>query len=158
MYSYSQNTECRVVGRQSFKIARPPNDAQRHRQQQLAGACRYNCNKALALRMANPAVGWPCIRYVDIAKRLTQWRNCPETRWLADAHKLNIPNRLVRTRMPDGLTWVRLIAAPTPIKTSHFVAAIDHVSTLTATGCCGRQDLVRCQLVLNRARELYKWV
>ena len=51
----------------------------------FAGACRFVFNKALALQQSNHADGEKYIGYVEMAKRLTAWRNSQETPWLKDA-------------------------------------------------------------------------
>lgn len=51
----------------------------------FAGACRFVFNKSLALQKANHEAGGKFIGYVAMAKRLTEWRNGPETPWLKDA-------------------------------------------------------------------------
>ena len=51
----------------------------------FAGACRFVFNKALALQQSNHADGGKYIGYVEMAKRLTAWRNSQETPWLKDA-------------------------------------------------------------------------
>jgi putative transposase len=51
----------------------------------FAGACRFMFNKALALQKTNHEAGGRFIRYVDLAKHLTAWRQGVETPWLKDA-------------------------------------------------------------------------
>ena len=51
----------------------------------FAGACRFVFNKALSLQQSNHADGGKYIGYVEMAKRLTAWRNSQETPWLKDA-------------------------------------------------------------------------
>jgi putative transposase len=62
-----------------------PTGEQQRAMRQFAGACRFVYNKALALQKENHAAGEKSIGYVDMAKRLTQWRNSEETPWLKDA-------------------------------------------------------------------------
>ena len=52
---------------------------------QIAGACRFVFNKALAIQIENYEAGNKYIGYVSMAKQLTQWRNSAETPWLSDA-------------------------------------------------------------------------
>ena len=52
---------------------------------QFGGACRFVFNKGLALQQSHYATGGTFLSYVDMAKRLTDWRNGSETPWLKDA-------------------------------------------------------------------------
>ncbi|MDF3884987.1 RNA-guided endonuclease InsQ/TnpB family protein, partial [Cupriavidus basilensis] len=51
----------------------------------FAGSCRFVFNKALALQKENYESGGKFIGYVEMAKRLTEWRNGTETPWLKDS-------------------------------------------------------------------------
>lgn len=70
---------------QAYRFELVPNGRQRHAMCCFAGACRHVLNKALALLKETHAAGKPYIAYVAMAKRLTSWRNDPETPWLRDA-------------------------------------------------------------------------
>jgi putative transposase len=70
---------------QAFRFELMPTGEQQRAMRQFAGACRFVYNKALALQKENHAAGEKFIGYVDMAKRLTQWRNSEETPWLKDA-------------------------------------------------------------------------
>lgn len=70
---------------QAFKFKLVPNGAQVHDMRCFGGACRFVCNKALALQKENHAAGRKFIGYVAMAKHLTAWRNGLETPWLKDA-------------------------------------------------------------------------
>ncbi len=51
----------------------------------FAGSCRFVFNKALALQKERYERGEKKLSYASLCKLLTEWRNRPETRWLADA-------------------------------------------------------------------------
>ena len=70
---------------QAYKFELMPNGAQQRDMRRFCGACRFVFNKALALQKANTQAGEKFIGYVAMAKRLTDWRNGPETPWLKDA-------------------------------------------------------------------------
>ena len=70
---------------QAFKFELMPNGEQARAMRRFAGACRFVFNKALALQIANYESGNKFIGYEDMAKLMTQWRNCTETSWLKDA-------------------------------------------------------------------------
>ena len=70
---------------QAYKFELMPNGAQQRDMRRFSGACRFVFNKALALQKANTQAGEKFIGYVAMAKRLTDWRNGPETPWLKDA-------------------------------------------------------------------------
>lgn len=70
---------------QAYKFELSPNGEQQRCMRRFAGACRFVFNKALALQKANFEAGGKFIGYVAMAKRLTEWRNGPETPWLKDA-------------------------------------------------------------------------
>ena len=70
---------------QAFKYELTPNGEQQRDMRRFSGACRFVFNKALALQKANYEAGEKFISYVAMAKRLTDWRNGPETPWLKDA-------------------------------------------------------------------------
>ncbi|MEC5212409.1 putative transposase [Polaromonas sp. CG_9.5] len=70
---------------QAYKFELMPNGAQQRDMRRFSGACRFVFNKALALQKANTQAGEKFIGYVSMAKRLTDWRNGPETPWLKEA-------------------------------------------------------------------------
>ncbi len=70
---------------QAFKYELMPSGQQARRMSRFAGSCRFVFNKALALQKANYEAGDPFIGYVAMAKRLTHWRNDPETPWLKES-------------------------------------------------------------------------
>ena len=70
---------------QAYKFELMPNGAQQRDMRRFSGACRFVFNKAFALQKANHEAGEKFIGYVAMAKRLTDWRNGPETPWLKDA-------------------------------------------------------------------------
>ena len=70
---------------QAYQFELIPNGRQALLMRRFAGACRFVFNKALALQQSNHADGGKYIGYVEMAKRLTAWRNSQETPWLKDA-------------------------------------------------------------------------
>jgi putative transposase len=80
-----QNNMQRMKRRQAFKFELLPRGRQQRDMRRFAGACRYVFNQALALQKANYEGGGKFIGYVAMAKRLTDWRNGSETRWLKAA-------------------------------------------------------------------------
>ena len=70
---------------QAYQFELIPNGQQALLMRRFAGACRFVFNKALALQQSNHADGGKYIGYVEMAKRLTAWRNSQETPWLKDA-------------------------------------------------------------------------
>ena len=70
---------------QAYKFELIPNGQQALLMRRFAGACRFVFNKALSLQQSNHADGGKYIGYVEMAKRLTAWRNSQETPWLKDA-------------------------------------------------------------------------
>ncbi|MDR9095491.1 hypothetical protein FEP28_05582 [Burkholderia multivorans] len=51
----------------------------------VAGSCRFVFNKALALQKERYEQGEKKLGYAGLCKLLTEWRNSPDTAWLADA-------------------------------------------------------------------------
>jgi len=51
----------------------------------FTGSCRFVYDKALALQMEHDEQGAKRLGYAGLCKWLTEWRNSPETAWLADA-------------------------------------------------------------------------
>ena len=51
----------------------------------FAGSCRFVFNRALALQKERHAQGRKKLGYGRLCKLLTEWRNGPETAWLAEA-------------------------------------------------------------------------
>ena len=51
----------------------------------FAGSCRFVFNQALALQKARYAQGEKKLGYAGLCRLLTEWRNSPDTAWLADA-------------------------------------------------------------------------
>jgi putative transposase len=70
---------------QSFKYELMPDGAQQRHMRRFAGACRFVFNKALALQKARYEQGENKLGYAALCKLLTEWRNCADTAWLADA-------------------------------------------------------------------------
>lgn len=67
---------------QAFKFELIPDGAQTCLLGRFAGACRSVWNKALERQKKNHEAGGKFVRYEDMAKHLTAWRNDPETPWL----------------------------------------------------------------------------
>jgi putative transposase len=70
---------------QAYKFELTPTGEQTRKMRQFAGACRFVYNKALALQSGNYRNGGKFIGKFAMKKRFTEWRNSPETPWLADA-------------------------------------------------------------------------
>lgn len=70
---------------QAFKYELMPNGEQQRDMRRFAGSCRFVFNKALALQKENYESGGKFIGYVEMAKRLTEWRNGTETPWFKDS-------------------------------------------------------------------------
>ena len=70
---------------QAFKFELKPTGDQQRDMRRFAGSCRFVFNKALALQIENYEAGGKFIGYVAMARRLTEWRNGPETPWLKDS-------------------------------------------------------------------------
>ncbi len=70
---------------QAYKYELMPNGEQARDMRRFAGSCRFVYNKALAMQKENHEAGNKFIGYVAMAKRLTGWRNGPETPWLKHA-------------------------------------------------------------------------
>ena len=51
----------------------------------FVGSCRFVFNKALALQKERYEQGEKKLGYAGLCKLLTEWRNSPDTAWLADA-------------------------------------------------------------------------
>jgi len=74
-----------MIRMQGFKNELRPNGAQERSNRRFSGACRFVFNKALALQKANYEAGNKFITYVEMAKKLTEWRNNMDTSWLSEA-------------------------------------------------------------------------
>jgi len=70
---------------QAFKYELMPTGEQQRQMRRFAGSCRFVFNKALALQSARYERGEKKLGYAGLCKLLTEWRNGPETPWLADA-------------------------------------------------------------------------
>jgi hypothetical protein len=70
---------------QAFKFELMPTGEQQRQMRRFAGSCRFVFNKALALQKALYERGEKKLGYAGLCKELTQWRNSPDTAWLADA-------------------------------------------------------------------------
>lgn len=70
---------------QAYKFQLRPNGEHARQMSCFAGCCRFVWNKALALQKARYERGEKKLGYAGLCTRLTQWRNSPETVWLADA-------------------------------------------------------------------------
>ena len=70
---------------QAFKYELMPTCEQERNMRRFAGSCRFVFNRALALQKERYEQGEEKLGYAGLCKRLTEWRNGPETPWLADA-------------------------------------------------------------------------
>ena len=70
---------------QAFKFELQPNGEQARSMRRFAGSCRFVFNKALAMQKAIYEGGEKKLGYAGLCKTLTEWRNNPDTAWLADA-------------------------------------------------------------------------
>ena len=70
---------------QAFKFELRTHGAQRQQMRRFAGSCRFVYNKGLALQKARFDAGEKKLNYVELCKRLTQWRSETQTSWLKDA-------------------------------------------------------------------------
>ena len=70
---------------QAFKFALMPTGEQQRQMRRFAGSCRFVFNRALALQKERYEQGEKKLGYAGLCKMLTEWRNGPETPWLADA-------------------------------------------------------------------------
>ncbi len=70
---------------QAFKYELRPDGQQRRLMRRFAGSCRFVFNKALALQKARYEQGEKRLNYAELCKQITEWRNTPETVWLAEA-------------------------------------------------------------------------
>jgi putative transposase len=70
---------------QAFKFELRPDGQQERQMRRFAGSCRFVFNQALALQKARYAQGEKKLGYAGLCRLLTEWRNSPDTAWLADA-------------------------------------------------------------------------
>jgi putative transposase len=70
---------------QAFKYDLMPTGEQQRQMRRFAGSCRFVFNRALALQKERYEQGEKKLGYAGLCKLLTEWRNGPETPWLADA-------------------------------------------------------------------------
>jgi putative transposase len=70
---------------QAFKYELMPTCEQERNMRRFAGSCRFVFNRALALQKERYEQGEEKLGYAGLCKLLTEWRNGPETPWLADA-------------------------------------------------------------------------
>ncbi|OZG41672.1 cytosine methyltransferase [Aeromonas sp. A35_P] len=70
---------------QAFKYELMPTGDQQRDMRRFAGSCRFVFNKALALQKERYEQREKKLGYAGLCKRLTEWRNGPETPWLKDA-------------------------------------------------------------------------
>ncbi len=70
---------------QAFKFELMPTGEQQRNMRRFAGSCRFVYNKALALQKERYQQGEKKLDYAGLCKLLTEWRNSPDTAWLADA-------------------------------------------------------------------------
>lgn len=70
---------------QAFKYELRPDGQQQRQMRRFAGSCRFVFNKALALQKERYEQGEKKLGYAGLCKQLTEWRNSPQTVWLADA-------------------------------------------------------------------------
>ncbi len=62
-----------------------PTGEQQRQMRRVAGSCRFVFNKELALQKERYEQGEKKLGYAGLCKLLTEWRNSPDTAWLADA-------------------------------------------------------------------------
>lgn len=74
-----------MLRRKAFKFKLRPNGYQVRRMRAYAGSCRYIYNRALALQIDRLEDGDGILRYVDLARMLTEWRHDSETSWLSES-------------------------------------------------------------------------
>ena len=70
---------------QAFRYELMPTGEQQRQMRRFAGSCRFVFNKALALQKERYEQGEKKLGYAGLCRLLTEWRNGPETPWLADA-------------------------------------------------------------------------
>ena len=70
---------------QAFKFELMPTGEQQRNMRRFAGSCRFVFNKALAMQKERYEQGEKKLGYAGLCKLITEWRNSPETPWLADA-------------------------------------------------------------------------
>lgn len=70
---------------QAFRYELMPSGEQQRQMRRFAGSCRFVFNRALALQKERYEQGEKKLGYAGLCKLLTEWRNGPETPWLADA-------------------------------------------------------------------------
>jgi len=70
---------------QAFRYELMPTGEQQRQMRRFAGSCRFVFNRALALQKERYEQGEKKLGYAGLCKLLTEWRNGPETPWLADA-------------------------------------------------------------------------
>ena len=70
---------------QAFKFELRPTGEQARLMRRFAGAKRFVFNKALALQKSLYESGKKRLGYAALCRQLTEWRNAPETAWLAEA-------------------------------------------------------------------------
>lgn len=70
---------------QAFRYELMPTGEQQRQMRRFAGSCRFVFNRALALQKERYEQGEKKLGYAGLCKMLTEWRNGPETPWLADA-------------------------------------------------------------------------
>ncbi|WP_238324423.1 RNA-guided endonuclease InsQ/TnpB family protein [Pseudacidobacterium ailaaui] len=70
---------------QAFQYELMPTGEQQRQMRRFAGSCRFVFNKALALQKERYEQGEKKLGYAGLCKLLTEWRNSPDTAWLADA-------------------------------------------------------------------------
>ncbi len=70
---------------QAFKYELMPTCEQERNMRRFAGSCRFVFNRSLALQKERYEQGEEKLGYAGLCKLLTEWRNGPETPWLADA-------------------------------------------------------------------------
>ncbi|MGH9588233.1 MAG: RNA-guided endonuclease InsQ/TnpB family protein [Acidobacteriaceae bacterium] len=71
---------------QAYKFELCLRGAQNRLMHRFSGSCRYVYNRALALQRGRYERGERKLRYVELCKELTAWRNDPQISWLADTH------------------------------------------------------------------------
>jgi putative transposase len=74
-----------VLRLQAFRYELRPTGEQQRQMRRFAGSCRFVYNQALALQKERYERGEKKLGYAGLCKLLTEWRNSPDTAWLADA-------------------------------------------------------------------------
>jgi len=82
----------------AYKFELLPTGEQARNMRRFAGACRFVFNKALALQNENYRNGGKFIGKFAMKKLFTEWRNSPDTPWLADAPRHPVDEVIARSK------------------------------------------------------------